>query len=492
MLPPLQHWSGGSGDFRLTRSSRIVVDRDRSSALTADARTFAADLAVLGADRLPVVRGDSPRAGDIFLTAGAGAGEGYRLDVTAKSVTVSGAGPAGTFYGEQSLAQILKVSRDHASVPVGSSVEQPAQQERGLMIDTARSYWSVDSIKQLIRQLAWMKLNTLHWHITDSEFFRLDLPGHPGLAAAKSYSPADVRAVQDYAARYHVGILPEFDIPAHATSMTNHRPELRWDCPSMNSIISAGRVDPGFTVDITKPANVAWLDGLVKEVSALFDSPVIHLGGDETPQPALQASCPELVDHAAAKGYQKTEDVFLAYENHLDDVLAAQGKRMQIWGWWPQVGGSGSVTVNKDIRIQAWLGDEDTFIKQGYDVVVSNEHSRLYVVPSYARGPPTATTSPTTTRSTAPTPSAAPTRCAAWRWPSGATAPTPCPRRTRCPICAARCRSSPPPPGAAPGSAAISTTRCTPTGSAAHPASPRPPTPARARSAAARSAPTGR
>ncbi|MFB6777353.1 family 20 glycosylhydrolase [Streptomyces sp. NPDC056352] len=387
VVPPLQEWSAGSGTFTLTERSRIVVDRRYTDALDTDARTFATDVAGLGAEPLPVVAGAAPGPDDIFLTTGGeGPGEGYRLTVTAHSVTVAGTGPAGTYYGEQSVEQILKAAPDHASIPVGSAQDAPVQQERGLMIDTARAYWSVASIEQLIRQLAWQKLNTLHWHLTDSEFFRLDLPGYPGLAAAKSYTPADVRRVQDFAARHHVTVLPEFDIPGHATTLTSYRPGLRWDCPSMNSIISPGRVDPGFTVDITKPANVAWLDGLVEEITDLFDSPIIHLGGDETPNAALQAQCPQLAEYAAARGYTKTEDVFLAYENHLDELLARHGKRMQIWGWWPQAGGSGSVTVNKDIRIQAWLGDEKTFLDQGYDVVVSNEHSRLYVVPKYAPG----------------------------------------------------------------------------------------------------------
>ncbi|MFI1092486.1 family 20 glycosylhydrolase [Streptomyces sp. NPDC020917] len=387
VVPPLQHWSAGDGSFVLAKNSRIVVDSRQSPALLADARTFADDLESAGAAPLRIVTGGAPGPGDVFLTAdGDGTGEGFRLEATTQSIIIAGTGPAGTFYGEQALEQILKAAPDHASVPAGSTEDAPAQRERGLMIDTARSYWSVASIKQLIRQLGWMRLNTLHWHITDSEFFRLDLPGYPGLAADKSYSPADVRAVQDFAARYHVTVVPEFDIPGHATALTAYRPGLRWDCASMNSIISPGRIDPGFTVDITKPANVAWLDGLVEQVTALFDSPVIHLGGDETPNADLQQQCPQLVDYAAAHGYSKTEDVFLAYENHLDDLLARHGKRMQIWGWWPQAGGSGSVTVNKDIRVQAWLGDEATFLAQGYDVVVSNEHSRLYVVPKYAPG----------------------------------------------------------------------------------------------------------
>lgn len=386
VVPLLQHWSQGSGSFRLGPQSRIVVSGG-SAVVQTDATTFAHDLSALGLPTLPVVTGVAPQPGDLVLTSGDDStGEGFSLAVTAKTATIDGDGPVGTFYGEQVVEQLLKTSPTRDSLPVGTDSDAPAQHERGLMLDTARKYWSVASIEQLIRRLAWMRMNTLHWHITDSEFFRLDLPGYQGLAAPRSYTPADVRAVQDYAARYHVAILPELDIPGHATSMTAYNPNLRWDCASMNSIIHSNRPDPGFTVDITKPANVAWLDGLVKEVSGLFDSRVIHLGGDETPDATLQSQCPELMTYAAAHGYTDPEDVFLAYENHLDDVVKGLGKTMEMWGWWPQVTDTNTVIPNKDIRIQAWLGDESYFIDRGYDTVVSNEHSRLYVVPKYAPG----------------------------------------------------------------------------------------------------------
>lgn len=388
VLPPLQNWSGGTGAFTLTPSSRIVVDTAQAGALRGDAGTFSADLAGLGVERLPVVTGGAPQPGDIFLTAaGGGPGERFRLSVTPGTLTIAGDGPSGTFYGEQAVEQILKNAPDHASVPAGTDSDSPAQGERGLMLDTARKYWSVTSIEQVIRQLAWMRMNTLHWHLADSEFFRLDLPGYPGLAAPQSYTQADVSAIQDYAARYHVTVRPELDLPAHSTALTAYHPSLRWDCPSMNGIISSGRPDPGFTVDITKPANVAYLDGLVGEVASMFDSPVINVGGDETPYPSLQSQCPELTSYAAAHGYGSTEDVFIAFENHLDSVLAAHGKHMEVWGWWPDVStGAESLMPNKDILVQAWYGDEDYFTGLGYHVIVSNEYSLLYVVPKYAPG----------------------------------------------------------------------------------------------------------
>lgn len=381
VVPALRSWNAGTGTFSLRPGSRIVVDAAHATDLLDDARTFAADLAAAGTERLAVVTGHRPGHGDVFLTEHAGdPAEAYELTVGTGDVTISGGGAAGVFYGEQSVEQILKTAGDHATLPAGSTRERPAQPERGLMIDTAREYWPVATLLSTIRQMAWMKLNTFHWHVTDSEAFRLRLPGYAGLAAARSYTPEDVRKIEAYARRYHVAVVPEMDIPGHATSLTAYRPSLRWDCPSMSQIIHAGRIDPGFTVDITKQANVAWLDGLTESFLSVFDSPVVHLGGDETPDANLQSQCPELATYAKSQGYAKTEDVFLAYENHLDDLVRSHGRTMEIWGWWPQVGG-GSVTVDKDVRIQAWLGDEATFLAQGYRVLVSNEHSRLYVVP---------------------------------------------------------------------------------------------------------------
>ncbi|GAA4489989.1 hypothetical protein GCM10023191_021590 [Actinoallomurus oryzae] len=382
VVPALRSWNGGAGTFSLRPGSRVVVDAAHAADLRDDARTFAADLAAAGAERLPVVTGHRPGHGDVFLTEHAGdSAEAYELTVGTGDVTISGGGAAGVFYGEQSVEQILKTAEDHATLPAGSARERPAQPERGLMIDTAREYWPVATLLNTIRQMAWMKLNTFHWHVTDSEAFRLRLPGYAGLAAARSYTPEDVRRIEAYARRYHVAVVPEMDIPGHATSLTAYRPPLRWDCASMNQIIHAGRIDPGFTVDITKQANVAWLDGLTEAFLSVFDAPVVHLGGDETPDADLQSRCPELAAYAKSRGYAKTEDVFLAYENHLDDLVRRHGRTMEIWGWWPQTGGGASVTVDKDVRIQAWLGDEATFLAQGYQVLVSNEHSRLYVVP---------------------------------------------------------------------------------------------------------------
>ncbi|MFD0033283.1 glycoside hydrolase family 20 zincin-like fold domain-containing protein [Streptomyces sp. NPDC055059] len=149
VVPPLQNWRGGSGQFTLTGRSRIVVDGAPGSRLVTDARAFADDLAALGIRRLPVVAGGAVRKGDVEVTARGNAGEGFGIDVTRGSVRLSGDGPAGAFCAEQLVEQMLKTSDDHASLPVGSTRDTPVQRTRGLMIDTARTYWSVESIPSL-------------------------------------------------------------------------------------------------------------------------------------------------------------------------------------------------------------------------------------------------------------------------------------------------------------------------------------------------------
>ncbi|QDZ15991.1 family 20 glycosylhydrolase [Humibacter ginsenosidimutans] len=395
VVPTVKKWAPGTGTFSVPQGGTVAIagSSPDQNELQDIAKSMEGDLATMGA---PAMTTSSSGSGTIVLAIDATMPAGqYTLAVSGTGVTLTGNDSDAVFDGTQTLEQLLATAADRATLPIGTVTDSPTQQHRGVMVDTARKYWTIASLEQLIRQMAWLKLDYLHWHITDSEYFRLSLPGYTDLAAKQSYDQADIQTIENYAAQYHVTVEPEVDLPGHSTAMTAVHNDLRWDCSSMNKMISSGNPDPGFTVDITKPANVAYLDGLVTEVAKSFSSPIIHLGGDETPQTDLQSACPELQDYATAQGYSKTEDVFLAFENHMDDLLKSQGKTMEMWGWWPQAGGAGSVTPNKDILIQAWLGDEQAnFISKGYDVVVSNEKSLMYVVPKYSPGTANGTYSP--------------------------------------------------------------------------------------------------
>ncbi|HEX6446105.1 MAG TPA: family 20 glycosylhydrolase [Streptosporangiales bacterium] len=383
VAPSLHQWSGGAGEFDLTSSSRIVVDTAHADALDADVRLFRDDLAAVDGLDLPIVVKDKPGKSDVFFTLGAaGLGpEGYVLTVS-DHVVVDGGGTAGAFYGGRTILQILTTAPTHVSLPRGEARDRPDFPQRGVMLDTARKYYSVAYIERTIKQLAWLKMNTLHLHLTDSEAWRLESDTYPGLTAPQHYTKAQIREIQDLAHRYHVTIQAELEMPAHADSLTSYNPALRWSCPSMND--TPYGPDNGFTIDITKADNVAWVDRLVEEYLPLFDSPVIHLGGDEYPVSSQQQACPELVDYAAAHGFKSTEDVFVAYQNHLNDLVKRHGKTLMLWDWWDVAGGA-TTEPDKDVVIQAWRGNPSRFVDDGYQTVGSSS-TEQYVVPNTPPG----------------------------------------------------------------------------------------------------------
>lgn len=386
VTPALRQWTGGTGSVALAGHSRIVVDGSSARQLHADADTLADDIDSIAGQRLPVVVGGRVRPGDVLLAVDPSVGNagGYRLTVD-DAVRIVGGSAAGAFSGEQTLEQILKLGN---TVPRGVALDWPQYRYRGVMLDMGRHYYSVGYVLDEIRRMAWSKLDTLHLHLTDQNAFRLVSATYPGLAAPQSYSHADIARIVDYAERYHVQLVPEIDVPAHDVPIGLYDPSLQWDCPSMNA--SAYQPWPGFTLDVTKPATTTFVANLLREFVPLFrHSTVFHLGGDEYPELAAQAQCPELVSYAKAHGYASTEDVVVAWLNRMGQLVRSLGRRPEIWNWWDVAGGA-TIAPDHDLIVNAWTGSADSYLKAGYDTV-SSPDNLLYVTPE---GPPGGTLEP--------------------------------------------------------------------------------------------------
>ena len=210
--------------------------------------------------------------------------EGYRLDVTATGACLTAATEAGVFYGRQTLAQ-LGLAAD-GRVPSLSITDQPRFRWRGFMLDVSRHFAPPAEIKALLDELARYKLNRFHWHLTDDEGWRLEIKKYPLLttiggignksdphAAAQFYTQAEVRDIVAYARARHIIIVPEIDMPGHASGATRAYPEY-----------AGGGSDrlPNFTFNPGQAATLQFLQDILREVRELFpDCGVIHYGGDE-------------------------------------------------------------------------------------------------------------------------------------------------------------------------------------------------------------------
>ena len=369
VVPELTSWQGARGDFHPT--GRIVVT-DR--AFLPVAERFAADYAELFSRRLTVVQGKG-RAGDLVLsradrrdTLGA---EGYRLTI-GETATITATTPQGAFWGTRTILQISEQTRSHA-LPCGVATDRPAYPVRGFMIDVGRKYIPMDYLRQLVKVMAYYKMNTLQVHLNDNGFkqyfgndwaktpaaFRLESDFFPGLTARDgSYTKKEFRAFQREAAAQGVEILPEIDVPAHSLAFTHYRPSL-------------GSEEFGADhLNLRNPAVVPFLDSLFTEYCAgpdpVFVGPRVHIGTDEYSNK----------DKAVV-------ELFRSLTDHLIRHVERYGKQAVAWGALTHADGQTPVK-SKNVILEAWYNgyaDPAKMKAQGYQLI-SIPDGYVYIVPA--------------------------------------------------------------------------------------------------------------
>lgn len=381
VIPNLQQWTdaAGGGQFTLTSVSRIVY---QDSSLGDTAALLQGELKELNQLQLPVLNTGASQPGDIVLRLASGGtptigAEGYVLTIGG-TVDIQGSDAPGVFYGTRTILQILKQDGEkRVSLPKGTATDAPAYKERGLMLDTARKFFTVDFLENYIKQMAWLKLNVLHLHFTDDQGFRLE-SNVPGLTSPQHYTKDEIRALVAFAKRYYVTIIPEIDFPAHATTLTKARPDLLHACPNM-----AGTGD----LDLTDPNTMPFVQSLIDEYLPLFEADSFHIGADEytyfaksrEKQLTSLKSCPEIVAKAAEIGYSDPGDLYRNFINETNEYIKSKGKKTRIWEWFDYVG---SMPVSNDIVYDAWLGENNIQDKSdaGFDIINSTYHY-LYIIP---------------------------------------------------------------------------------------------------------------
>jgi hexosaminidase len=212
--------------------------------------------------RLEVPVAPDPRLGD----------EGYRLYIDRTGMLVDANTARGFFYAVQTLAQISARSGGRLTSRTVLIADRPEYRWRGIHLDVARHFFAVPVIERYIDIAAHYKLNVFHWHLTDDQAWRLEIPRYPALTAgSEHYSRDDVRRVVAYAARRYVTVVPEIDLPGHATAVLRAYPRLACAHETL----------------CTNGAGLAFARDVLTEAMADFPSPYVHVGGDEVPGPAL-------------------------------------------------------------------------------------------------------------------------------------------------------------------------------------------------------------
>ncbi|MBT2455575.1 family 20 glycosylhydrolase [Streptomyces sp. ISL-86] len=341
-VPALRQWTAGTGTYGFTSTSRIVVDPAYTAQLSDEAATLAEDLGALAGRPVTVVTG-SASPGDIGLSLGDGGlpAEGYRMTV-GQSVSIQAATDTGAFYGTRTVLQLLHQS---ASVPAGTAVDWPAKAERGLMIDQGRKFFTVDWVKQHIKELAYLKLNYFHFHLSDTFGFRLESSTHPEIVSADHYSKQDIADLIALGQKYHVTIVPEIDTPGHMNPILAAHPELKLKN-------SSGAASADF-IDLSLPASYALIKDLINEYLPLFPAAYWHIGADE--YVTDYSKYPQLLSYARAHyGANATaKDTYYGYVNWADELVRAGGKTTRMWNDGIKAG-DGTLTPNSGILVEYW------------------------------------------------------------------------------------------------------------------------------------------
>lgn len=403
IVPYPNHLETGRGTYRVT--DRPVTCDSRTDERTQRAVVgFAARLATVTGGTNPVTVADEvPASGIRFVTDESLPAEGYELNVDGEGIEVRASQFPGFLYALQSLEQLLPAAvygtepaPDAAwEVPCVKIADAPRFAYRGMHLDVARHFFSVDEVKRYIDVMAIHKLNTLHWHLTDDQGWRIEIKKYPELTRVGSvrgetlighhhtsseydktphggyYTQKQIREIVKYAADRYVTVIPEIELPGHAVAALTSYPWLgckgegyevrrRWG-------ISKEVFCPG------KETTFEFLQNVFAEVLELFPSEFIHIGGDECPKDSWK-QCPLCQERIRTEGLKDEFELQSYTVRRMEKWLREHGRK--IIGWDEILEGGVSPTAT----VMSWRGSKGGIAaaKAGNHVIMApNVHCYL-------------------------------------------------------------------------------------------------------------------
>ena len=345
-------------------------------------------VAEAGGPRLTFAKAGAP-ALIVFRRAGTTGPEEYAIDVGQDRVVVSAASDAGLLYGAVSLWQMLtdqSSTPERAHLDAVAVTDRPRFAWRGLLLDSARHYQSVEFIQRLVDWMALHKLNVLQWHLTDDQAWRLQIRKYPKLTSEGAwrvpagvepgtgrpkpygglYTQAQVRAVVAYAQARNVTIVPEIEMPGHALSAMLAYPQLSASGPPPRRVQSDWGIFPYiYNYD---EATIGFLQGVLGEVMELFPSRYIAIGGDEAVKDQWKAS-PAIQAQIKALGLANEDALQSRFTQRIEAFLEAHGRR--VLGWDDILAGG----LPAEATVTSWHGPDGAVaaVRAGHDVIMATD-----------------------------------------------------------------------------------------------------------------------
>ena len=387
VMPELREWKGATGTFTPTETSRIVI---KDKALLDVANAFKADYKDITGRDITVVEAAEANAGDFFLalTTDKSLGlkeEGYLMEVTDK-VSVTAEDARGAFWSTRTILQSLKSTQN---IACGTARDYPLYSVRGFILDVGRKTFTMDWLRECVKQMSWYKMNDFQVHLNDN-LIPLEYYTNNGLDVFDAYSAfrlesdikeggnggknkADLTAKDVFYTKdefrdfikesrvYGVDIVPEIDVPAHSLALTKVRPDLRHG--------TNGRQNDHLALATKYDECIQFVKGIFNEYmgkdlkNPVFDKDtIVHIGADEYT--------------ANAEAYRKFADEMLGY-------VQDSGRTPRIWGSLSSIKGNTNVRA-EGVQMNLWnfgWANMDKMYEQGFDLINCND-GNYYIVPN--------------------------------------------------------------------------------------------------------------
>ena len=368
VIPELQTWTGAEGTVT---PSGVVCVSGSNKELMRVAKAFAADYETMFGKALTVKKGN-PKAGDIQLVLKkdkALGKEGYRLTI-GKHITITAATTQGAFWATRTL---LQLTEQNAALPKGETVDVPAYELRGFMVDVGRKFMPIDYLNDLVKVMAYYKMNALQVHLNDNGFrqffgndwdktpsgFRLESTLHPGLTSKDGhYTKQEFIDLQILGENNYVEVIPEIDVPAHSLAFVHYKPQL-------------GSKEYGMDhLDMFHPETYPFIDSVFREYlegeNPVFRGKRVNIGTDEY-----------------SNRDKKVVEKFREFTDHYIRFVESFGKQAMVWGALTHAKGETPVK-SENVIMNIWhnpYAQPKDMKEQGYKLV-SIPDGLVYIVPA--------------------------------------------------------------------------------------------------------------
>ena len=361
----------GAGQLPITQSFSVATAGSHDASLDGAVQRFVSQLSRQTGIPFRAKPGTSPTL-EIHADHGRQAvqklaeDESYELTVTDSGAKLTAPTSLGVLRGLQTFLQLLQITPAGFAVPAVTIKDQPRFPWRGTLIDVSRHFIPIDVLKRNIDGMAAVKMNVLHWHLSDDQGFRVESKVFSKLTGMGSdgmfYTQDEIREFIAYAHERGVRVMPEFDIPGHSRSWFLGYPELSSGAGPYT--LEGGGIDP--IIDPTQESTYKFLEKFIAEMAKLFPDQYFHIGGDEVDGKQWDAN-PKIQAFIHAHGMKNNQDLQAYFNQRLQKIVAKNHKTMVGWDeiLHPE--------LPKTIIVQSWRGQQSLAdaAKQGYSGLLS-------------------------------------------------------------------------------------------------------------------------